>query len=82
MVGPPVPFGQVQEMWYPWYQTSSPVEFRAPEEGVAELVLGAKATVFEKLAKLGQHMKSLFVTGYKEGRPIQKIMIDGGGGQG
>jgi hypothetical protein len=55
------------------------VEFRAPEEGVAELVLGAKATVFEKLAKLGQHMKSLFRTRYMEGRLIQKIMIDGGG---
>jgi hypothetical protein len=69
-------------MWYPRYQTSSPVEFRAPEEGVVELVLEAKATVFEKLAKLGQHMKSLFMTRYMEGRLIQKIMIDGGGGAG
>jgi hypothetical protein len=23
MVGPPIPFCRVQEMWYPWYQTSS-----------------------------------------------------------
>jgi hypothetical protein len=25
---PPVPFGQVQEMWYPWYQTLSNISFR------------------------------------------------------
>jgi hypothetical protein len=55
-----------------------PSEFRVPEEEVAEFALGAKTTTFEKPEKLGQHMKPLFVKGYLEGRPVQRIMVDGG----
>jgi hypothetical protein len=33
LVGPPVPLGRVQEMWYPWYQTS----LAAPECLASEL---------------------------------------------
>jgi hypothetical protein len=53
-------------------------EFWAPEAEVAELMLGAKMVSFEKLEKLGHHMKLLFVTGYVEVRPVQCVMVDGG----
>jgi hypothetical protein len=39
-------------------------EFRAPDAEVAELVLGAKTTTFQKPKKLGVHMKPLFIMGY------------------
>jgi hypothetical protein len=55
-------------------------EFRAPEDEVAELALGAKTTVFQKPEKLGAHMKPLFVRGHLQGKPVQWIMIDGGAG--
>jgi hypothetical protein len=57
-----------------------PFKFRALEEGVAELALGARAASFEKPERLGLHMKPLFVKGYMEGRPVQRIMVDGGAG--
>jgi hypothetical protein len=47
-----------------------PAEFRAPERVVTKLALGPKAAVFEKLGKLGQHMKLLFVKGYMQGKPL------------
>jgi hypothetical protein len=55
-----------------------PSEFRVPEEEVAEFALGAKTATFEKPKKLEQHMKPLFVKCYLEGRPVQRIMVDGG----
>jgi hypothetical protein len=57
-----------------------PSEFRALEEGVGELALGARVASFEKPERLGQHMKPLFVKGYVERRPVQKIMVDSGAG--
>jgi hypothetical protein len=36
--------------------------------------------VFQKPEKLGTHMKSLFVKGYIQGKPMQRIMVDGGAG--
>jgi hypothetical protein len=55
-------------------------EFRAPDEGVIELVLGVKAMVFHKPERLGTHMQPQFVTGYMRGMPIQQLMVDGGAG--
>jgi hypothetical protein len=57
-----------------------PVQFWAPEHEVAEMVLGAKLAMFEKPVQLGIHMKPLFVRGYVEGWPVQRIMVDGGAG--
>jgi hypothetical protein len=57
-----------------------PVEFRAPEAEVAELALGAKLASFEKPEKLGNHMRPLFVKGFVEGKPLQRIMVDEGVG--
>jgi hypothetical protein len=47
---------------------------------VAEFAVGAKVATFEKPERLGQHMRPLFVKGYIEGRPVQRIMVDGGAG--
>jgi hypothetical protein len=57
-----------------------PAEFRAPEDEVTELALGAKTAVFQKPEKLGMHMKPLSVRGHLQGKPAQQIMIDGGAG--
>jgi hypothetical protein len=55
-----------------------PSEFQIPEDEVAELALGAKAAVFQKPERLGVHMKPLFIRGYLQGKPMQKIMVDSG----
>jgi hypothetical protein len=57
-----------------------PSKFRALEEEIAEVALGAKTASFEKPEKMGHHMKPLFIKGYLEGRPVQWIMVDGGAG--
>jgi hypothetical protein len=57
-----------------------PDEFWVPEAEVAELVLGAKAAVFQKPEKMGLHMKPPFIKGYLQGCPVQCIMVDGGAG--
>jgi hypothetical protein len=46
---------------------------------VAEFAVGAKVATFEKPERLA-HMRPLFVKGYIEGRPVQRIMVDGGAG--
>jgi hypothetical protein len=55
-----------------------PVEFHAPTKDVAELALGAKRAMFEKLENLGAHMKPLFIRGHLDGTPIGHMLIDGG----
>jgi hypothetical protein len=42
-------------------------KFWAPDGSVAELALGAQVAAFQKLEKLGVHMKPLFVKGYLQG---------------
>jgi hypothetical protein len=49
MEDPPVPFHQLQEMWYPWYQTSS----AAPECLASELGLPVIGKVVECSVQLG-----------------------------
>jgi hypothetical protein len=55
-----------------------PVEFCAPVEDVAELMLGAGRAVFEKPENLGAHMKPLFIQGHLDGTPIGHMLVDGG----
>jgi hypothetical protein len=55
-------------------------KFWAPDGSVAELALGAQVAAFQKLEKLGVHIKPLFVKGYLQGQLVQKIMIDRGAG--
>jgi hypothetical protein len=57
-----------------------PSEFRALEKDVAELNLGAKCAVFEKPEKVGEHMWPLFIKGHIDGKPMGRMMIEGGGG--
>jgi hypothetical protein len=56
------------------------VEFQAPEAEVAKLALGAKVAIFQKPDRLGIHMKLLFIKGYLQGKPAQRMMVDGGAG--
>jgi hypothetical protein len=55
-----------------------PVEFRAPEHSVAELDLRAERAVFEKPAVAGEHMKPLYIKGHLDGKPVGRMMVDGG----
>jgi hypothetical protein len=55
-----------------------PVEFCAPTEDAAELVLGAECAAFEKPENLDVHMKPLFIRGHLDGTPIGHMLIDGG----
>jgi hypothetical protein len=57
-----------------------PAEFRAPEIEVAQLVLGPKNATFERPEKPGQHLKPLFIRGHIDGKPIGRMLVDGGAG--
>jgi hypothetical protein len=55
-----------------------PTKFRAPEVEVTEMVLGAEHVVFEKLGKIGKHVKPLYMKGHLDGKPLGRMMVDGG----
>jgi hypothetical protein len=55
-----------------------PAEFALPVAEVAQLNLGAERAVFQKPGKLGQHMKPLYVKGFLDGEPINRVLVDGG----
>ncbi|PVH62876.1 hypothetical protein PAHAL_3G420600 [Panicum hallii] len=58
-----------------------PVEFhaRAHEESVAQLDLGPRPVIFEKpQAKNYKHLKALYLKGYINGKPINKMLVDTG----
>jgi hypothetical protein len=55
-----------------------PTEFRGAEEDVAQMCLGPKEAVFKKPEESSQHMKPLYVQGPIDGRPISRMLIDGG----
>jgi hypothetical protein len=55
-----------------------PTEFRAPENDVADLALGAERAVFERLKNVGEHMKPSFIKGHLDGKPLGRMMVDGG----
>lgn len=57
-----------------------PEEFKAPEEGVAELVLGAERAVFDKPEEHGEHLKPLYIRGHVNGKPMGRMLVDGGAG--
>ena len=57
-----------------------PAEFRAPESEVAELVLGPSKAMFEKPEKPDKHLKPLFIRGHIDGKPIGRMLVDGGAG--
>jgi hypothetical protein len=53
-------------------------EFRGAEEEVAQMCLGPKEAVFEEPEESSQHLKTLYVHGHIDGKPISKMLIDGG----
>jgi hypothetical protein len=55
-----------------------PEEFDASEMEVVELCEGVERAVFERLPKLGEHMKPLYIRGHMDGIPVGRIMVDGG----
>jgi hypothetical protein len=55
-----------------------PTEFRGAEEEVTQMCLSPKEAMFEKPKESSQHMKSLYVRGHIDGRPISMMLIDSG----
>jgi hypothetical protein len=48
-----------------------------PEREVAALTLDVERVVFEKVKGAGEHMKSSFIRGHLDGRPVRHMMVDG-----
>jgi hypothetical protein len=55
-----------------------PVEFKGAEEEVTQICLGPKEVIFDKLEESSQHLKPLYVRGHINGKPISRMLIDGG----
>jgi hypothetical protein len=55
-----------------------PTEFRGDEEEVTQMCLSPKEVVFEKFEESSQHLKSLYVRGHIDRKPIYRMLIDGG----
>jgi hypothetical protein len=61
-----------------------PAEFRAPteenedeEESTTKLVFQAESAIFNKLEK-HLHLKALYLKGFIDGKPMTKMLVDGG----
>jgi hypothetical protein len=52
--------------------------FCLPKREVARLELGAERAMFKKPEKLGQHMKLLYIQGYLDDQPVNRMLVDGG----
>lgn len=55
-----------------------PSEFRVVDEEIAQLCLGPKDVIFEKPDESSRHMKPLYIKGHINGRPISRMLVDGG----
>jgi hypothetical protein len=55
-----------------------PAEFGGVEEEITQLWLGPKEVVFEKNEESSQYLKPLYVQDHIDGRPIFRMLIDGG----
>jgi hypothetical protein len=55
-----------------------PAEFRGVKEEVAQMCLNPKESMFKKPEELSQHQKLLYVQGHIDGKPISRMLIDGG----
>jgi hypothetical protein len=54
------------------------VKFRGAKEEVAQMCLGPEEVVFEKPEDSSQHLKPLYIQGRIDGKPISRMLIDGG----
>nr|ABA98000.2 retrotransposon protein, putative, unclassified [Oryza sativa Japonica Group] len=56
-----------------------PMEFFAMDEAeVAHFSLGPKDAVFEKPDESNRHMKPLYLKGHIDGKPVSRMLVDGG----
>jgi hypothetical protein len=55
-----------------------PVEFRGVEEEVAQMCLRPKEAMFEKLEESSQHLKPLYIWGHIDGKPVSRMLFNGG----
>jgi hypothetical protein len=55
-----------------------PAEFRGIEEEVAQMCLGPKEAVLKKPEESSQHLKPLYIRGHIHGKPVSRMLIDGG----
>jgi hypothetical protein len=53
-------------------------EFRGVEEEVAEMFLNPKGAVIEKPKGSSQHLKTLYIQGHINGKPISSMLINSG----
>jgi hypothetical protein len=53
-------------------------EFKGAEEEVAQMCLGPKEAMFKKPEESSQHMKPLYARRHINGRPISRMLVDGG----
>jgi hypothetical protein len=53
-----------------------PVEFKGVEEEIAYMCLDPKEAMFEKPKKSSQYLKSLYIRGHINGKPISRMLID------
>ena len=57
---------------------SGHVSHISEEEEVAHLDFGPRGAVFQKPMESDNHLKALYMRGYTNGRPISRILVDGG----
>jgi hypothetical protein len=53
-------------------------EFRGIEEEVTQMCLSPKEVMFEKPKESSQHLKPLYIQGHIDGKPVSRMLIDGG----
>jgi hypothetical protein len=53
-------------------------EFRGIEDEVAQMCLSPKEVMFEKPEESSQHLKPLYIRGHIDGKPISRMLVDGG----
>ena len=52
--------------------------FIVPEEEVAHLQFGPRNAMFQKLKESDNHLKALYMRGHVNGKPISRMLVDGG----
>jgi hypothetical protein len=55
-----------------------PAEYRGIEEEITQMCLSPKEAVFEKPEESSQHLKPLYIRGHIDGKPVSRMLVDGG----
>jgi hypothetical protein len=54
------------------------IEFRGVKKKATQMCLGPKEVVFKKAEESSQHLKSLYIWGHIDGKPISRMLVDCG----